>query len=202
MSEIGNYKPNSFKSKEEAAEQERTKRVEKVVTGNVKTKKKSELKKLSDVFIAEDMSNVGNYIVMDVLIPAFKKAVSDIVTNGIDMLLYGSNGRTKKPGNSHYVSYDKMSKRDDRPVESRVRTGYDHREVILDSRGEAEEVLTQMEACIDTYGTVTVADMFDLIGVSSQYTDQKYGWTNLRNAKIVRVRDGYLLDMPKALPIN
>ena len=59
-----------------------------------------------------------------------------------------------------------------------------------------------MDELIDTYGSVSVADMYDLVGMSCNYTDNKYGWTNLRNAEPVRVRDGYLLKMPKATPID
>lgn len=196
MSEIGT--PNHNESAQ-------PKRVEKAVTTNVKVKKKSEVRKLSDIFLAEDMSNVGNYIFMDVLVPAIKKAVSDIVRDGIDMILYGSTGHGKKSGSSvSYVSYNKMSdrNRDDRHYGSGSRTGYSYNDITFDSRGEAEEVLTQMEAIIDNYTMVSVADLYDLVGERGNYTDQKYGWMNLRSAKVVRVRDGYMLELPKALPLN
>ena len=52
------------------------------------------------------------------------------------------------------------------------------------------------------YGTVSVADLYDLVGISGNYTDNKYGWTNIRNAEPIRVRDGYMLKLPKALPLN
>lgn len=200
MSEIGNYKPTE-------ANQEPQKRAEKVVTGEVKVKKKSEVRKLSDIFIAEDVGNVGSYIWNDVLVPAIKKAVSDIVRDGIDMLLYGSTSNKKPSSGATYVSYNKMSdrNRDDRYNnygENRTRTGYSYDDIIFPSRGEAEEVRTRMDELIDTYGVVRVADMYDLAGISCNYTDNKYGWTNIRNADIVRVRDGYMLKMPKALPVN
>lgn len=75
------YKPNSHKSKEEQKDLVPEKRVEKVISGTVKPKKKSEMQKFADVFISEDVNNVKSYIVMDVLVPAIKKAISDIVTN-------------------------------------------------------------------------------------------------------------------------
>ena len=59
-----------------------------------------------------------------------------------------------------------------------------------------------MDELIETYGIVSVADLYDLVGKSCNYTDNKYGWTNIRNAEPVRVRDGYLLKMPKAGPID
>ena len=59
-----------------------------------------------------------------------------------------------------------------------------------------------MDELIETYGSATVADLYDLVGITCNYTDNKYGWTNLRNAEPIRVRDGYMLKMPKALPID
>ena len=73
---------------------------------------------------------------------------------------------------------------------------------VFDTRKEAEEVLDRMDDLIDTYGVVSVADLYDLVGISGNYTDNKYGWTNLRNADVQRVRDGYLLKLPKALPFD
>ena len=51
------YRANSHKAKAEAKEAAE-KKVDKVVTGNVKRKKKSEVSKFKDVFISEDVSNV------------------------------------------------------------------------------------------------------------------------------------------------
>ena len=107
---------------------ENNKRVEKPVA-NGKLKKKSEIKKLSDVFLAEDAGNVGNYILMDVIIPAIKKTVSDIVRDGIDMMLFGSKQANRSSGtNVRYVSYSKMSdrdrQRDDPRDRSSARTRY------------------------------------------------------------------------------
>lgn len=194
------YQPNSHKFKEEQREK---KKVEKVVNGTVKTKPNT-ARKFTNLFISEDVSSVKSYIFMDVLVPAIKKAVSDIVRDGIDMLLYGESKGRKNSTNASYVSYRSYSdrdRRDDRHT-SRSRVGYNFDDIILESRGEAEEVLTRMDELIDTYGIVSVADLYDLVGVTGNYTDNKYGWTNIRNAEPVRVRNGYILKLPKALPIN
>lgn len=201
---MDNYKPNSHKSKEESAAIPE-KKVEKVVSGSVKTKKKSEIRKVADVFISEDVQNVKSYIVFDVLVPAVKKAISDIVTNGIDMVLYGEARHTGKTSTASKVSYrsyyDKPSTRDVRPT-SRSRVEYDYNNIILDNRGEAEEVLSRMDELVDMYGLASVADLYDLVGITCDYTDNKYGWTDIRNASVVRTRDGYLIKMPKAMPLN
>lgn len=200
------YKSNSHKSKETTQVPAERKKLDKIVSGDVKVKKKSGVHKITDVFISEDVSNVKSYILMDVLVPAIKKAVSDIVTNGIDMILYGGNGGNKRrTTNGSYISYNNYSdrRREEHSYNTTTtRSGYSYDEISIPSRGEAEEVLTRMDELIDTYGIVSVADFYDLVGVTCNYTDNKYGWTNIRNAEVVRVRDGYKIKLPKALPLN
>lgn len=200
---MAEYTPNSHKYKEEKKEREK---VEKVVTGAVKRKKKSELEKLGGAIISEDARNVKNHVIMDVLIPAFKNALSDVVTDGINMILFGDTRRRSSSGSrSSYVAYDTRYSGSSSPYRrdtARRNTEYDFDDVILDSRGEAEEVLDRMLELIDTYGLVRVADLYDLVGLSCNYTDNKYGWTSLRTAEVIRGRDGYGLKLPKATPID
>ena len=199
------YKPNSHKSKEDQKGSIPEKKVEKVIAGTVKSKKKSEIQKFTDVFISEDINNVKSYILLDVLIPAIKKAISDIVTNGIDMILYGETGKTKSNSTASKVSYrsyydGRNGRRDYSAVRTKISYNYD--DIIFDNRGEAEDVLSRMDELISTYGLVSVADLYDLVGVTGNYTDNKYGWTNIRSASVIRVRDGYMLKLPKALPLD
>lgn len=202
------YKPNSHKYREEQAKKETPedkKKIEKVVSGPVKTKKKSEIKKFADVFISEDAHNVKSYIILDVLIPAVKKAISDIVTNGIDMILYGEGKNSSKSSAASKISYrnyyDRANDRRD-AGSTRTRTGYSYDDIILSNRGEAEDVLSRMDELVATYGVASVADFYDLVGVTGNYTDNKYGWTNIQSARVERVRDGYVIKLPKALPLN
>ena len=194
------YRSNSHKAKAEAKEAAE-KKVDQVVTGNVKRKKKSEVSKFKDVFISEDVSNVKSYIFLDVLVPAIKKAVSDIVKDGVDMMLYGDK-RSGGRGSSSYVSYRSYSDNTSRNSNRRsVRASYDFDDVIFDTRGEADAVLSSMDELMDRYGVVSVADMYDLCGMTCNYTDNKYGWKSLARADISSVRDGYIIKLPKAEPI-
>jgi hypothetical protein len=205
MNEIS-YKSNSHRSREEQETLETKKKVEKVVKGPVKAKK-NDIRKFTDIFISEDVGNVKSYIFMDVLVPAIKKAISDVVRNGIDMILYGDAGSTKSSSTASKVSYrsyyDSGRDRRDAPS-SRTRTGYSYDDIILDNRGEAEEVLSRMDELVETYGIVSVADLYDLVGITGNYTDNKYGWTELtiKSARVERVREGYMIKLPKALPLN
>lgn len=198
-----NLPDNSHKARAEKKEVVEEKRAEKVVHGKVKTKK-NEVRKLTDIFISEDVANVKNYILLDVLVPSIKKAIYDIVVNSLDMSLFGSRG-TKRPSADRvsYRDYNGVSRRDDRGYGNpRSTAGYSYDDIIIETRGEAEAVLSRMDEIMEEYGIVRVADLFDLVGITGDYTDNKYGWTNIRNAEVVRVRDGYKIKMPRAMPIR
>lgn len=206
--EIQDYTPNSNKYKKEQEEKKKEeKKLTSVVSAGAKTKKKSEMAKLSDIFISEDIHNVKSYVFLDVLVPAIKKAISDIVTNGIDMILYGDSGQSdrKRSGASKvsYGSYYRSDRDRDRRESVRARSGFDFDDIVFDNRGDAESVLTAMEDVIDQYGVVSVGDLYDLADVSTNnYAINKYGWTDLRSAEVVRTRDGYMIKLPRALPLN
>lgn len=193
-----NYPSNSHKTREQNTD----KKVEKVVSGKTSTKKKSGIRKLSDTFLSEDVSNVKSYIFSEVLLPAAKKLVSDIVTNGTNMLLYGEI--KNKKGNSSKVSYSRYY--DDRSRDYRspvVRNDFDYDEIIFETRGDAEAVLDAMYDILNQYKVVSVAELYDLASITTHnYTCNNYGWIDLRGSSVVRVRDGYILKLPRALAID
>jgi len=192
------YKSNSHESKERTDESIPNKKIEKVVKGEVRSRKKNELQKFTDVFISEDVGNLKDYIFIEVLVPAIKKGIYDVVTNGIDMILYRGTGKRKNfsPSKISYKDYsDDRSRRNNYSGPSV--TNYEN--IIIESRGEAEDVLYRMDELIDEFGLVSVADLYDLVGISGNYTDNRYGWTDILSAKAVPVRDGYILKLPRAL---
>lgn len=203
---IDNYKPNSRTSKiakaGEVKEEPKKEKVEKIVKGVVKSKKKN---RLLSLFGSVDFMDIGEYVIQDILVPAFKNGVEDTVS----MMLNGGEprGRSSRKSTASRVSYRSYYEREERDRDSRDRgrsrtNGYAYDEVILETRAEALDVLTRLEEIIDMYETASVADLYDLVGMSGQHTDCKYGWTDVRSADTVRVRDGYLLKMPRAKPLD
>ena len=197
------YKGNSHRAKEETStEVVPAKKVERVATG--KTRKKNEVRKFADAFISEDVHSVKDYIIQEVLIPSVKKAIVEMFDSGINMLMYGeakSKNRDRRDSRVSYTKYYERERDYARGTRTRVR-GYDYDDIIMDTRRDAEEVLDRMQDLIETYGIVSVGDLYDLVGITGSFTDNNYGWTNLRGANVQRVRDGYLLKLPKALPFD
>ena len=44
---------------------------------------------------------------------------------------------------------------------------------------------------------VSVADMYDAVGETSDFTDNKWGWSDLDGVTIQRVSNGFVLRMPR-----
>ena len=195
---MDNYKSNSNKSKKDAPAKAK---IEKVTTGVVKTKKPG----LFGVFVSDSVANIKDEVIYDILIPAAKK----VITDGISMMLYGEPSRTDRKSTASRVSYrsyydDRDRDRGrDRERDSRVSRSKtaEYNNIVLETRAEAEEVISRLDELIDVYGIASVGDLYDLVGIKGEYTDCNYGWTNVCDATHVAVRDGYLLKLPRVRPI-
>jgi hypothetical protein len=197
------HRPNSNKFKAEQAAKQEKKKIDKVIQNGAKTKKKSGFSLFADSFVNKDLPDVKTYLITDVIVPTIKDTIINIVT----MALTGRKATSKSRLNVDRVSYREYS----RPYqgstsltrsETPARLAYSYDDIILDDRRDAEEVLSHMNDVIDEYDAVTVGDLFDMVGISSDYTDNKYGWTNISSARVERTRDGWRLDLPKAKPLN
>ena len=201
------YKSNSHKSRERTVVEPlpNKKKVEKVVSGPVDIRKKTKLQRFAEAFVSEDVSSVRSYIWSEVIVPSAKKAISDAISNGVDMMLYGEAGTSRKNSNASRISYQNYYERGNNHRDyssDRTRTGYNYNEIIFNDRGEAEDVLSRMDELVEAYGNVSVADLYDLVGIAGNYTDNKSGWIDIRTARVVRVRNGYMIELPKAMPLN
>lgn len=200
------YKPNSYaykESKKEDKEDKEERKINAIVSKETKTKK-NDVRKFKNAFISKDVGDVKSYVFGDVLIPSLKKLVYDAIKYTMEMLLFD---KSKASNSSPFVSYRSYSSdfgSQDRFSNSNIRntTSFNYDDIIFQTRSDGEATLMEMENIIDSYGIVSVSDLFDLAGQQAPYTSNKYGWTNLRNADVIRVREGYVIKLPRALPID
>lgn len=179
----------------------REKRVEKIIQGNVRTRRPSFAKKIRDTFINEDADTIKGYILFDVIVPEIKEVIMETV----NIILFGNSRPSGKKKNSSYVSYSSYSSpsyNKPRQTERRQQIS-DINDIIFESRGEAEEVLSNLVDIVVDYGAATVADLYDLVGVTGSFTDNKYGWTDLGGVNVHRARGGgYIINLPRAMAID
>lgn len=195
------------------------KHLDKAVKGKV-TVKNAGKKRLEGAFIAEDAGTVKDYIFWDVLVPAGKSLIVDMIKKTADAIFFGDRPRGsniyRERGVSYVKydspSYDRSYSRDyrnysrepeRRPVYQR-RSAHDFDDIVLESREDAENVLDALVESTMRYGLTTVSDFYDLVGIEANYTDLKWGWYELSSAKVLRTRDGngYIIALPRCVMIN
>ena len=127
-----------------------------------------------------------------------REALKNKIYRKVDKTLYGERSRRNYGTRVSYRSYYEERNRRD----NKINYQFNNNKIIFDSRTSAEEVKEKMEEIIDEYGHVAVSDLYEIAAIKNDYWDSKYGWTSLRNAKVIRCRDGYYIDLPKPLPID
>lgn len=191
------YKPNSKKSKEEPKEERRE--VSKVISGSVRSKERSVVNKAARAMFTDDVKSIKDYILMDVLIPTIKDAISQIIKNGSDMLIFGDvrPGSNQRNAGYKYHGISTLNNSPKRQASNR-RVTRDFREEIFETRADAEEVLSQMNELIEHYGNASVSDFYSAIGETPKYTDRKWGWTSLEGVGVRMAYGGFIIEMPRA----
>ena len=166
----------------------------------------------------DGLPGIGSYVNDEIIKPAIKNIIVDAVTSGINMIMYGETRNRHSSGGSYPRGYQPPyrpstnysnnyrnsqphtpSRQETQRSESRVgRTRQGVEEYIIQDRYDAANVLTQLTEAADMYDTVSVADYYDLIGVSTEYTDNQYGWTidSITRASVVPVRGGFVIKFP------
>jgi hypothetical protein len=205
------FPPNSDVSKRE----EDDKGIERVTTGETVRRKKPLRKKFSEVFIAGSAKTAVGYALWEVLLPAAKDTVVEVITQGVEKLFFGDSRRRGTPppqsGPTGYVSYNRysgpmggsrMMTSAQRVMSRQARARHDFDEIVLESRTDAEEVIDRLFDLVSRYESATVSDLYELVGLSSSHTDHKWGWTDIRGAGVSRSRDGYVLDLPEPVPLG
>lgn len=204
-----NIEPNSFKYKsEQNINATKYQKKEKVINGNAVVKKKSDIVKLGDIIFVDDLHKIYDFAVKDVIIPSVKKAIYDIVTNGIGILLYSTDGNPNKNKfntmNNSILRYGSFYEQPSlhSSAKNSYKKVYDYDTILYKDYTDANSVIRSMLATIDDYGFVKVSDYYDFSGVTGDSMSHNYGWTDLSNAAIIPQNGKYSIKLPKPMEVN
>lgn len=219
------YPDNSDTRNEVAVVREEQEEVEKKEP-QAMVKKKSLGKKMSEsLFPKEDRKEIGDVIIFDYIIPGAKEIIQNVVTNSIEMLLFGESsgrssksrrsvGRTNYRGMSSNGHSSKYCRDDDRRESRRDRERVDLDDILFYSYAKADKAWQTLLDYIDEYGSAKIRDLYDTAEISppSDWTIDAYGWDDLSpRAEIspVRTRDEdgilctmYCLNLPRPYRIG
>ena len=195
---------NSDKAKEGASP-------EKKVIAKAKVQKKSAVKEALRTFFAQDLPEIAEHLIVDVAIPAAKNAITDMVTQGIQQLLYGEVD-SRRRSISGYTSYSRSSRdysggayyesRRTERREPRQQKPTNVEDLVFDTRGDAVDVIEYIAETIEEYGQVSVADLMSSVGIQPRYTDERWGWTTTDAFELRQIREGWLVSADRPEPLK
>lgn len=207
---------DQFPANSHKTDQPAEKRVKQVTVGKVVTRKAPLGRRVASLLIGAEAKQSWMAVLQDVVVPAARDMAADALSQGFERLIYGEPKSRPRRGpifggfqNGPNISYNRYSspvgraagattRRDEsRPMSRQSRASHNFDEIILATRAEADAVLEQLYEVLSKYDVATVADLYELVGVTGEYTDEKYGWTDLHGSDITRIREGYLLNLPK-----
>jgi hypothetical protein len=205
------FPANSQKAKARSEmPRERPEKIERVTSAEASRRKRGLGGKFKETFIGGSARMAFEYMMIDVIIPAVQNTMIDAFQGGFERYIRGESHRRRGSTPAAFadqtrVNYQGMSMqpRTTRPTaprslsrQSRARQNFD--DLVISTRTEAEEVIDRMFEILSRYGMVTVSDLYEMTGIESTHTDHKWGWTQLRGAKVARLRTGgFLLDLPE-----
>lgn len=125
-----------------------------------------------------------------------RTVVKDKIVDEVTNFLYGETRpkRARVPGFYSYEYHSKIRKEQQKQID-----------IIIETRKEAEVVLSHINDIFKDYGSVSVSDLYDLCGLTSNFNDVQIGWEDpdsIAKMYIVRTRQGYQLILPKPVDLK
>jgi hypothetical protein len=222
----GNSHTSRITENEEPEKSETTsepKKIRKVASGKVSKRPKTLGSRFKEMFFNEGAS-FGEHLVENVVVPMVKDMMLSIVVQvgdgfkqGVEGFLFGPDAQGRRTRTSNYgtgrptVRYNQFSSSTVRrevssPVRSRrdvIRRSNRIRDIVVETRDEGEDVIAELEAMIDSIGHCTVGDFYASVGEQTRSTDEAWGWTDLRTARVEKIdHNEFWIRMPQPQPIE
>ena len=169
------------------------------------------LKELGLVVTGVTIGVVGTlYLTKDFLLEGFAHKLSEVIDEEVqDVKDEIYNEQVEKDNKRDYTKPLRKSSRcpwgEEKTIKRSYSEGKDSKSLlvaILDTREEAERVLSELDEHIDVYGYSTISDYYELVDIEHNYTDHQYGWTELSEAVVVPRGHGYVVKLPTARRLN
>lgn len=188
-----------------------TEKREKIISGEVIERKKGLGRKIVDTFTGVDARTVGHSVVFDVVLPQLRGMAVDAGTQALERLILGDSAMARRSNSAGYganksrgtgyTAYNRYSSSSRNEEEQSSRSD-EVREVIVQTRGDAQKVIDELAYNIDRYGAVSLATFYELVGITGRFTDHQWGWTNINAAGVSRVREGFRIELPRPTSIK
>lgn len=182
------------------------KEVHQIVPSAIEVKRPA-TRRFLDYLFAESPRALGAKVGRDVVVPRVKAGFEEAFNSFLSGMLWGGGGRPmsnmvqgammRGPMGTQYHNITNLNPTVAAAQANVARSPGNYKDLVVPTQDYAELLLANMYDLFNQYRVVTVADLYEMVGKSPQISDNSYGWTNLDGARISKVRDGYLLELPR-----
>ena len=187
------------------------KQVKRVVPqGAAKTAKRPASRRFFDFVFAESPKALGRRVIEGTVVPRLKAAGEEAINSFLHGMLWGggsppASGLVQQAmlrgGGTNYHAISNGVAQPLLPGVVAPSSG-PYSDVILPSEQFAQAVLAQMFDLFNQYRVVTVGDLYEAAGISSETQHEGLGWYSLDGARITKERDGYRIALPRPTAIR
>ena len=178
-----------------------------VVTGAVQVQRPA-TRRFFDFLFAESPKVLARKIGRDLVVPRLKAGFEAAANEFLAGMLWGDSinrpmsnmvkGTVLRGGAMNYNAISSQPMGMTQARQATVgRSSGNYQDLILPSQQAAEILLANMYDLLNQYRVVAVADLYELAEQTPAPSDNAYGWTTLDGARISKVREGFLLELPR-----
>lgn len=161
-----------------------------------------------DFIFAESPKALAAKIGRDVVVPRLKESFEAAANSFLSGILWGDSANRPITGllkgntmRGSGVNYNAISSSQPGLLQARQanmsRSLGSYQDLALPSQEAAEFLLASMYDLLNQYRVVAVGDFYELAEITPPPSANAYGWTSLDGARISKVREGYLLELPR-----
>lgn len=190
-----------------------------------KKKKLSPLKKFTDNLFQGDINTVKEHVYKKIFIPMVQNTLMTVVNNALSMMFGNAPGVSNfNPYNTqmtnqnttasifrpYYVNYSQPQVQQQQSSVPTLPSSFDFDPIEISASVDpktgqpisaemiCEQIKFQLEDGLAKFKKARVSELYELCGMSWNFTDQRYGWFNLQGMHYERTLNGTcLLYMPR-----
>lgn len=139
-----------------------------------------------------------DYLLNSVIVPTTRNTILNIIH-----MMFGVKPLNDTKGRTDFTQYYKSPSSTVYPGIGKKRAfncGY--QPITVETRQDAQAVLDQMRDILEDYEWVTVMDLYQMVGIPTTSTDNRFGWNSIVGARLEYRSDGFRIVLPDPLPVE
>jgi hypothetical protein len=169
--------------------------------------KRPATRRFFDFVFAESPKDISKRIGREVVVPKIKAGIEEAIGSFVHGMFWGQGsapissmvkGTVLRGGTNLYHASGNTAPSGLQQAQAQTQgsTG-NYEDVVCGTLQAAETLLANLFDTFNRYNVVSVGDLYEMARIPTQISHNAYGWRSLDGARISKVRDGYVVELPR-----